>query len=242
MELGENIYKLKNADKNYVSSSWWSQRYVDTCRFKETRRARIRSRFRSTDAHDEQKWIKLRRIVDTKKVQKPCSCVDCKRGTAHSRGGTSVRSWPESVRRVAWFLAKIFTSSRMRTKLRFILLLKFRSRSRFRRINAHAEQKDLSSDNLETLRRSSGAYGQWRSVNKRGSTIKRSRSWSRHDNAITRRDACRSIAWKTLRRPQVLPWVSQRSKTTIDQRGEDYYMQNGQCRTACCSRVVRPFW
>ena len=58
-------------------------------------------------------------------------------------------------RRVAWDLAKISTSSRMRTKLRFIHLLKQRNnaithfektrgariRSRFRSINAHAEQK-----------------------------------------------------------------------------------------------------
>ena len=38
---------------------------------------------------------------------------------------------------------KIFTSSRMRTKLRFMLL-----------INAHDEQKELRSDELDTLRRS----------------------------------------------------------------------------------------
>ena len=39
-----------------------------------------------------EKRIKLRRIMDGKKVQNPSSSVDCKRGSAHPRGGTSVRS------------------------------------------------------------------------------------------------------------------------------------------------------
>ena len=36
--------------------------------------------------------------MDSKKVQNPNRSVDCKRRSAHSRGGTSVRSWLESVR------------------------------------------------------------------------------------------------------------------------------------------------
>ena len=44
------------------------------------------------------KGIKLRRIMDRKKVQNPNRSIDCKRWSAHSRGGTSVRSWLESVR------------------------------------------------------------------------------------------------------------------------------------------------
>ena len=76
---------------------WWSQRYVDAHHFEETRKAIIRSRVRSSDAHDEQKRIELRRIVDSEKVQNPNRGVDCKRWSARARGGTSVRSWLESV-------------------------------------------------------------------------------------------------------------------------------------------------
>ena len=36
-------------------------------------------------------------------------------------------------------------------------------------------------------------------------------------------------------------WTSGQ-KTTVDQRGEENYMQNGQFRTSCCSRVVIQFW
>ena len=36
--------------------------------------------------------------MDRKKVQNPNRSIDCKRWSAHSRGGTSVRSWLESVR------------------------------------------------------------------------------------------------------------------------------------------------
>ena len=56
-----------------------------------------------------------------------------------------------------------------------------RIRSRFRSINAHDEQNRLSSDELDTLRRSRkpycGTHSQWRSAYKRGSTSIRSRSW-----------------------------------------------------------------
>ena len=48
-------------------------------------------------------------------------------------------------------------------------------------------------------------------------------------------------AWKTLRRPRIFLRVGQRSKTTVDQRGEDNSMQNEQFRNSCCSRVVRQF-
>ena len=44
--------------------------------FDETRGARIRSRFRSIDAHDEQNRIKLTRDGHSKKVQKPYNSVD----------------------------------------------------------------------------------------------------------------------------------------------------------------------
>ena len=50
------------------------------------------------------------------------------------------------------------------------------------------------------------------------------------------------VAWKTLRRPRIFLWVGQRSKITVDQRGEDNCMQNGQLRTSRCSRVIHQFW
>ena len=53
--LGEKPLQAQEFGQSYVLCSWWSQRYVNTCHFKETRRARTRSRFRSIDAHDEQK-------------------------------------------------------------------------------------------------------------------------------------------------------------------------------------------
>ena len=142
----------------------------------------------------------------------------------------------------------IFTSSRMRKKLRLDSYwskgnagthFEKSIRSRFRSINAHDGQKELSSDELDTLRRSSnpycGTYSQWRSAYKRGSTSVCSRPRSIRDIAISRRNACCSIAWKTLRRPRIFSWVCQRSITTVDQRREDICMQNGQLRTSCCS-------
>ena len=36
-------------------------------------------------------------------------------------------------------------------------------------------------------------------------------------------------------------WVSGQ-KTTVDQTGEEIYMQNEQFRTSCCSRVIIQFW
>ena len=56
-------------------------------------------------------------------------------------------------------------------------------------------KKELRSAELESLRKSRNPG---RSANKRRSTILRSRSKSVRDSAITRRNACCSIAWKTL--------------------------------------------
>ena len=47
-----------------------------------------------------------------------------------------------------------------------------------------------------------GTYSRWRSANKRGGTRFRSRFEYIRDSAITPRNACCSIAWKTLRRPK----------------------------------------
>ena len=60
-------------------------------------------------------------------------------------------------------------------------------------------KKDLSSEEMETLRRSRTSPvvvdGKWRSENKQGSTSVCSRSWPLRHCAITRRNACISNAW-----------------------------------------------
>ena len=70
-----------------------------------------------------------------------------------------------------------------------------------------------------------GGNGQWGIANKRGSTSIGSRSWSLRDSAITRRNACCSILWKTLRRPRIFLRVGQRSKTTVEQRGKTMFCE-----------------
>ena len=88
-----------------------------------------------------------------------------------------------------------------------------RIRSRFRSINVHAEPQRFklrwTGDFSKIQKPHCGGHGQWSSANKRGSTSFRSRFWSLRDSAITRRNACCSIAWKTLRRPLISnEWVS----------------------------------
>ena len=80
--LAKNIYKLKNADKAafYIPI----EARVMPITSKETRRTRIRSRFRSINAHDEQERIELRRIMGSKNFQNPNRSVDCKRGKYRS--------------------------------------------------------------------------------------------------------------------------------------------------------------
>ena len=83
------------------------------------------------------------------------------------------------------------------------------------------------------------AHSQWWRAYKRGSTNFRSQFGSIRDCAVTRGNASSPITGKTLRRPRILLWVGQRSKTTVDQRGGDNWMQNGQLRTSCRSRVIQ---
>ena len=68
--------------------------------------------------------------------------------------------------------------------------------------------------------------------------------WSAHPRGGTsaRGNASSPITWTALRRPRMLLWVGQCSKTTVDQRGEVNFMQNGQLRTSCCSSVIHQFW
>ena len=88
----KNIYKLKNSGQGYGFYSWWSTGYFDTYRFKE-----------SIQEHRCIWWAKkrtmLRKDGHSKKVKKkPNNSVDCKRWSAHRRGGASIRSWLESIR------------------------------------------------------------------------------------------------------------------------------------------------
>ena len=78
--LARNIHKLKNSDETVFYVLGEVKGMTTPLTSEETRRTKIRSRFRSIDAHDEQKRIKLRRILDGKKVQNNNSSgVDCKR-------------------------------------------------------------------------------------------------------------------------------------------------------------------
>ena len=77
--------------------------------------------------------------------------------------------------------------------------------------------KDLSSEELDTWRRSRNptvvltANGEVH-TKEEAQVFVHDPKFIR-DCAITRRNACCSIAWKTLRRPRIFLWVGQRSKT-----------------------------
>ena len=96
MGFGKNIYKRKNSDK----ATWYAsmEARVMPAHFEKTRGARIRGRFRSINAHDEQKRIKFRWIGHFAKVQEPHSGAHCQWGSAHPRGSTSCRSRSKSIR------------------------------------------------------------------------------------------------------------------------------------------------
>ena len=110
----------------------------------------------------------------------------------------------------------------------------------FQSISAPADHK-VSSAELETPSKVqepyNGSNSQWWSANKARSTSKRSRSWPVHDSAITWTCTCESIAWKTLQRTQTLPWVGQRSRTTVAQTREENFKQLVQLRTYCRYRL-----
>ena len=97
--LGEDIYKPENSGQSYVLYSWWSQRYVDTCHFKETSKEREFVVYSGASMHMmSKKELSSGEMGHGGKLQSPYSSVDCKRRSAHPRGGTSVRSWLESGR------------------------------------------------------------------------------------------------------------------------------------------------
>ena len=162
----------------------------------------------------------------------------------HMRKPCTKNGW---ARGVAWNLANIFTSSRMRTKLRFLLLLKpgqcrrplrkdrrTRIHSLFRSINAE-QKRFFRSEELDTLRRS------------RNHTVVVTANGDVQKNEeaqVNVRDESRQQSYRIIYFAQNadIPMRSQRAKTTVDQRGEDSYLQNLQFRTACRSRYVRQFW
>ena len=157
--LGENIYKLKNSRKAtfYVPGDVKGMSTPIASKRPEEREFVVDS---GASKHMmSKKRIKLRRIMENNKVQKPKRSVDWKRRSAHPRGGTSVRSWLESLR----------------------------------------------------------------------------------NRATTRRNASCPIARQALQRPRILPWVGQRSRATIDQKWEKYYLQDRQFCTSCRSRVICQF-
>ena len=57
--FGDFFLLAQEFGQGYGLYSWWSQRYAGTNHFQETRRVRIRCRFRCIDAHDEQRRIKM---------------------------------------------------------------------------------------------------------------------------------------------------------------------------------------
>ena len=72
--------------------------------FEKTRGARIRSRLRIVNAHDEQKRLKLRRIGYFAKIQKPYCGTYTQWRSAYKRGGRSLRSRFKSIRHCAILL------------------------------------------------------------------------------------------------------------------------------------------
>ena len=116
----------------------------------------------------------------------------------------------------------------------------------FRSFNAHAEQQGFGlrwdGDSAEIQKPYRGGGGQQGDVNKRWSTGMCSRSWPLRDCAITRRYACSSIAWKTMRTTRIFLWVGQQSTTTADQKVRKIRCKNGQSRTSCCSGFFVQFW
>ena len=122
----------------------------------------------------------------------------------------------------------LLTSWRIRTNLRYVLLLKgwclapaskrpkHRIRSRYRSVNAHDERKRIK------LR----GIGHFPKVQK---------AW------VFVHERLQFYRLKTLRRARILRWVGQRSTTTVDQRRRETLMHNGQLRTSCRSKVILQF-
>ena len=89
--FGEHIYKLNNSDKATFYTPI-EARVMPAPTSKRNRGARIRSRFRSINAHDEQKktWAQMNWTLC--ESPQPLLWYSLPMGSAHPRGGTSFRS------------------------------------------------------------------------------------------------------------------------------------------------------
>ena len=91
-------------------------------------------------------------------------------------------------------------------------------------------KKDVSSDELYTLRRS------------RSPTVVLTAGGEVQTNEEAQVFVHDLILFVTVQILQETPAVLSLGKLCEDQRREDNCMQNGQLRTSCCSMVIRQFW
>ena len=97
-------------------------------------------------------------------------------------------------------------------------------------------KKDLGSDELDTLRRS------------KNPTVVLTANGEVHTHEEAQvfvHDLNLFVTMQLLEETpavRTLLLVGQRSKATVDQRLEEYYLQDGQFRPSCRSRVIRQFW
>ena len=104
--------------------------------------------------------------------------------------------------------------------------------------NAHAEQEDLNSAELDTIQKPyNGHYSQRSSANERGSDRVGLRSWFIRDSTNPRRRS--PIAWKTLRRSLIYLWVA-RNHTLL--KMEEHPMQHWKLCTDRCPRAINRFF
>ena len=106
--------------------------------------------------------------------------------------------------------------------------------------------KDLSSDELDTLRRSRNPTVVL-TANGEVQTSEEAQIYVHDLDLIVTVQLLEEthgvpLLGKTLRRSRIFLRGCHWSKTTVDQRGEYNFMQNGQFRTSCCSQVVRQLW
>ena len=104
-------------------------------------------------------------------------------------------------------------------------------------------KKDLSSDELDTLRRSRNptmvvtATGEVQ-TNEEAQTGVRSRSRFVRHRAVTRRNASSSFAWFALLRTRMFILVENRRNSTLNTKWKYNYLYSGQLRTSYRTRIV----
>ena len=126
------------------------------------------------------------------------------------------------------------------------LKMKENSRSTSEHQCTCCDKNGLSSDELETLRRSRNptavvaAHGEVQTNEAAQAYVSRPRSL--RNSAITRGHACSSITGKALRRTRIYLWVGQQSKATCHQTRQEDSLQDGKFRTSCRPWIVVKFW